>query len=217
MKKTLLLALAILILIALPLAAASRYHLGISFVYDVDTLSGRILDEAFRNEDLPESIYNGGAISQLHALGPRFDISIFPFGSNIPIGFGISSTTLLNVGYTKTSGVVESYFSRHQDLRQDLTAGIYFQKAYGTTWGLFAAAGLSFSWYRYADKNMQNDKTGHDYIRFTSWGISADLGAYLEYGNTFFKVGATLHYNLQDLDSISFRYGLVAGGGVYLE
>ncbi len=216
MKKILASAIVATIAMAM-LIAAPRYHLGLSLNYDVDTLSQRTIDDHFLNQNLDESTYNGGAISQIHGIGPKIDFSFFPFGVDIPVGFGISSTTLLNIGYTETGGSVEGYFSYNQDLRQDLTLSLCFQRAFGTTWGLFADTGLTYSWYRYATTNRSNDKTDHEYNRFSVWGISANLGAYLEYRNSYFKVGATLFYNLQDMDQFSFRYGLTAGGGVYLD
>ena len=73
-----------------------------------------------------------------------------------------------------------------------------------------------YSWYRIATENKANSKADVEYIRFTNWGVSADFGVYLENKGSFFKVGATLYYDLENMSDFAFRYGLTLGGGVTL-
>lgn len=208
-RKTLT-ALIFMALVCLPLCAAPRFFIGANFNYDANMLSDVYLD---RLEGLPDDVYNGGNISGLHAVGPRFELIIFPF-SSIPAGLGVTSTTMLNVGYM--GGGSGSYFSYKFDFRQDLGLNFFFQKSFSSTWGLFADLGLMYSWYRIATENKANSKADVEYIRFTNWGVSADFGVYLENKGSFFKVGATLYYDLENMSDFAFRYGLTLGGGVTL-
>ena len=107
-----------------------------------------------------------------------------------------------------------SYFSREFDFRQDFGAGLYYQQAFGPTWGLFTDCSLVYSFYRMATTNVPNSKPSPVYFHFDSWGVNVNLGAYLEYSNSFFKVGANLYYDLASPSDFAFRYDLILGGGL---
>lgn len=201
----------LLVLAAATLSASPRFFLGASFNYDVNNLASSLASNLEPIED--GGVYGGGSVDVLHAVGPRFEVVLFPFG-NIPVGIGVNSTTMLNIGYsTPSSGDTVGYFSRNLDFRQDLGAGIYYQQAFGTTWGMFADLSFTYSWYRMATSNVRNSKDEVEYIRFTNYGLSANLGAYLENHGSFFKVGAVLYYDLENASEKAFRYGMTLGGG----
>ena len=218
--KRVLLALLFTAVITSALAAAPRLYIGLNLTYDVNRLTRANQDEiegmlAGLSGDYPAYHNNGKweGVSALHGLGPKFEIVIFPF-EKLPLGIGISSTTLLTIGYMTDSGENVSYFSRELDFRQDFGAGLYYQQAFGPTWGLFTDCSLVYSFYRMATTNVPNSKPAPVCFHFDSWGVNANLGAYLEYSNSFFKVGANLYYDLASPADFSFRYGLILGGGL---
>lgn len=191
------------------LYAAPRFFLGVAFNYDVNVMAPALLEKVNAIDN--DKVFDGKDISGLHAIGPKFEFVVFPF-SHVPLGFGVTSTTMLTVGYM--GGGNHGYFSREQDFRQDVGVNLFYQQAFGPSWGLFMDCGLSYSWYRIATTNEPNSKGPVDYIRFTDWGLTADFGAYLEHSNTFFKVGGLFYYDLGNMEKFSFRYGLTLGGGV---
>lgn len=202
------------------LAAAPRLYIGLNLIYDVNRLTKANQNEieavlADASGEYP-AYHNDGkweGVSALHGLGPKVEFVLFPF-DKLPLGIGLSSTTVLTIGYITSGGVNMSYFSREFDFRQDFGAGLYYQQAFGPTWGLFTDCSLVYSFYRMATTNEPNSKPTPVYFHFDSWGVNVNLGAYLEYSNSFFKVGANLYYDLASPSDFAFRYGLILGGGL---
>lgn len=209
-RRRILFALIVMVLAVSSLAAAPRFFAGVSFNYDVNYLAPSLLDKFTSVSD--SSVYNGGDIEGLQAVGPKLDFVVFPF-SGIPLGFGINTATMFNIGYM-TGGEAKGYFSRKIDLRQDIGGGVYYQQAFNSTWGLFIDCGLQYSWYRISTSNDANSKEPVSYIRFTDWGLLADLGVYLEHNGAFFKVGGNFYYDLGNTETFAFRYGMTVGGGI---
>lgn len=218
MKRKIILTM-MLILVAACAFAGPRLFTGVSFNYDVNYLSPSLLSK-FDGIDVDENeepVYNRtdegveGNLSALHAIGPKFDLVLFPFG-NVPIGIGVNAATMFNIGYV-ADGDAHGYFSRNADLRQDVGGGIYYQQGFGS-WGFFADCSIIYSWYRIATSNEKNDKTPVNYIRFVDWGLSANLGAYLEHNGSYFRVGGNFYYDLGNTETFAFRYGMTVGGGI---
>ena len=208
MKRKIILTM-MLILVAACAFAGPRLFTGVSFNYDVNYMAPALLDKfsAFEGSGL----YNNGDIEAVQAVGPKFDLVLFPFG-NVPIGIGVNAATMINIGYVK-KGDAKGYFSRNVDLRQDVGGGLYYQQAFGS-WGFFADCSIIYSWYRLALDNTKNDKTPVDYIRFVDWGLSANLGAYLEHNGSYFRIGGNFYYDLGNTETFAFRYGMTVGGGI---
>lgn len=212
MRKRLVIVALFLILACANLFAGPRFFIGASFNYDANYLAKELADKLdVIDSSVSYPAFDGDNVKGLQGVGPKFELVVFPF--SIPLGIGVTSTTLFTVGYM-TGGKTEGYFSREIDFRQDVGVNLFYQQAFGDTWGLFADIGLVYSWYRIATTNQPNSKADVDYIRFSNWGIGSDLGVYLEHNGTFFKVGAVLYYDLEHAESFGFRYGMTVGGGI---
>lgn len=214
MKRRFLLILLISVLVLQGVFASPRFFMGVSFNYDANYLAPALHDKLDVIQDIDSSsspAFNGKDVTGLHGVGPKLELFLFPF--DIPLGIGVTGTTLFTVGFMATDGG-DVYFSRKADFRQDLSVMLLYQQAFSPKWGLFLDCGLTYSWYRIATTNKNNDKTPVDYIRFNDWGLSADFGVYLENRGSFFKVGGVFYYDLAHMEKFSFRYGLTVGGGL---
>ena len=205
MKRLLLVSLLALLVLS-SVFASPKFTIGASFNYDVTLLAPALLDK-FENIG---DVYENGNFSSLHAIGPKIEAVFFP-SSAFPLGIGISSTTMFTVGYDGTG-----YFSYNQDFRQDFGFGLYYQQPGSGSWGLFADLALTSSFYRVATSNRANSKDPVDYIYFTNYGVTADLGVYVESHISYFKVGAVVYYDLEHYLDFSIRYGMILAFGFVL-
>ena len=186
--------------------ASPKFTLGASFSYDVTLLAPALLDK-FENIG---DVYDNGNFSSLHAVGPKIEAVFFP-SSAFPLGLGISSTTMFTVGYDGTD-----YLSYKQDFRQDFGIGLYYQQPGSGSWGVFADLAFTYSFYRVATDNSANSKEPVDYIYFTNYGLTADLGVYVESHSSYFKIGPVVYYDLEHYSDFSFRYGMIMAFGLCL-
>lgn len=213
MRRKLVFTLLLILAAAVTLSASPRFFLGASVNYDVNMLAPSLQ----KNFDSLQGIYNNGDVSSLQGIGPKIEVAFFPF-SSVPIGLGVSSTTLFTLGwngegYKNNPSDDWTTFSRNLDFREDLGVSLCYQQRLGSSWGIFADLGFMYSWFRVATSNNPNSKDEVEYIRFTNYGLSANLGAYLENHGSFFKVGAVLYYDLANASEKAFRYGMTLGGG----
>lgn len=205
--KRLAVSIIVILAVASSIWASPGFFLGASFNYDANMLA-----PAFKEEFEGLGVYNGGDFTALQSIGPRIEFVVLPV-AEVPVGLGLVSTTMFPVGYSEGWGAT-GYFSYKFDFRQDLGVNLFYQQSFGSSWGLFMDLGFTYSWFRFAKENRANSREEVDYIRFTNYGLSADLGFYLEHNGTYFKVGAVLYYDLQHMNDLAFRYGMILGGGV---
>lgn len=200
------LAAGILILLALAVPAANaspEFWLGASLRYDMNLISPDW------KEYFPA--YNDGNINFINSGGLTVNFIYF-YSSSLRLGLFTSLDMLFPVGYVASDGSTVGYISYKFDYRMDLSMGVAYYHMLSDKLGLFAEAGMGYSFYRIAVSNDVNERDPGKSNQFGEWIALADLGIVSVYRNSFFRFYATCSYSILN-SGYPLRFGIGAGGG----
>lgn len=203
MAKRIAVLIIVLLLSIASLSSSPEFWLGASLRYDMNSISNDW------KQYFPA--YNDGRISFINSGGLNADFLCF-WSPQLRLGLFTSLDMLFPVGYVADGGGTEGYISYKFDYRMDLTAGLAYYHMISPRLGLFAEAGMGYSFYRIAVTNDVNERDPGESNQFGEWIALADLGIVSVYHNSFFRFYASFSYSILT-SGYPFRVGIGAGGG----